>query len=137
MRDSVLLAILLAGCPSGAGSSGTHAAVEPTLSSIQRNVFNPSCSSASCHGAPSFKGGLNLEAGAAYAGLVNVAADNDAARTRGLMRVTPGNPEASFLVVKLLGPGAGEGERMPSRNAAVSPRALAAIQEWIARGASQ
>lgn len=109
--------------------------VEPTLTSIQRRVFNPSCSSASCHGAPAFKGGLDLEEGAAYASLVGVAPENEIARSRGLKRVDPGNPAGSFLLVKLGNPGEGEGSRMPSRNAALSPQAVAAIEEWIRRGA--
>ncbi len=120
------------GCPSSAITSRSY---EPTFESIQRNLFNVSCSTRSCHGSPSFKGQLDLEEGKAYAALVGVAPDNDAARAAGLARVTPGNPEKSFLVLKLQGPGPGEGDRMPSRSLALPPEAVAAVQEWIRQGA--
>ena len=123
------VALLLAGCPTPATK------IEPTFNAIQKAIFNPSCSSQSCHGSPSFKGGLSLQQGEAYQALVGVLASNDVAKGRGMKRVDPTNPDGSFLVSKLTGPGPEEGDRMPQRNAALDAEAISAIREWIRQGA--
>jgi len=73
-----------------------------TFATIERQVFGISCATVSCHGAAA-SGGLTLEVGSAYANLVGVPATNPAAHTAGLLRVVPGDPDASFLLDKLTG----------------------------------
>jgi len=126
------LAALLGGCPFEAS---TPRGYEPTFQAIQRDVFNVSCSTRSCHGSPGFKGRLDLEEGKAYAALVGIPPDNAAALAAGLLRVAPGNPEKSFLVIKLTGPAPDQGDRMPSRSLALPPAAVAAVEAWIRNGA--
>jgi hypothetical protein len=91
----------------------------------------------SCHSTFSQRGGLVLEPGKAYASLVGVIADNDRAKALGLKRVNPGKPDSSFLMIKLTGPGPGEGDRMPDGNNPLSEKAITAIRTWIANGAKQ
>jgi hypothetical protein len=80
--------------------------LEPTFSSIQREIFESGDSSGraacvSCHDAirSQFAGRLNLLHDVAYAQLVNVAS----AQKPGLLRVTPGRSSDSYLVHKLEG----------------------------------
>jgi len=120
----------LTGCPAPAV---TYA---PSFGSIQTAIFNVSCSTRSCHGSPSFKAGLNLEEGSAYDDLVGVVPETVSARNRGMKLVDPGNPDNSFLVLKLAGPlQPDDGGLMPQRNAALPAQAVAAIREWIKQGA--
>jgi hypothetical protein len=122
----------LTGCPT---QTVTYSA---TFGSIQTAIFNVSCSTRSCHGSPSFKAGLNLEEGSAYNDLVGVEPETVSARNRGMKLVDPGNPDNSFLVLKLAGPlQSGDGDLMPMRNTALPAEAVAAVREWISQGAKK
>jgi hypothetical protein len=57
------------------------------------------------------------------------------ALARKLPRVAAGKPDSSFLIVKLTGPGEGEGDRMPQGNNPLNAQAIEAIRTWIANGA--
>jgi hypothetical protein len=106
-----------------------------TFATLQRRVFTASCATASCHGAGG-AGGLTLTAGASYASLVGVPATNPVARDAGLLRVVPGDPDASFLLRKLqaaLRPG--EGAPMPFVGSALPPASIDLVRRWIAAGA--
>src|SRR5438309_7953472 len=123
----LLCAMLVAGCENPVTNS-VH--VDPTFTSIQQNVFARSCTFAgSCHAA--FRP-LSLEAADAYNNLVGVRPDNLTALNKGLLRVFPGKPDSSFLLIKLTGPGPGEGDRMPHSNDPLSQQAIDAIRTWIA-----
>jgi hypothetical protein len=53
-----------------------------------------------------------------------------------MLRVDPGNPDNSFLLRKLLGPGPGEGNRMPANSSTpLSDRVVGAVRDWILAGA--
>jgi hypothetical protein len=127
------IALLTPGCSSPTTPEEVH--VDPTFTSIKTNVFAKNCTTSSCHGELGQRGGLLLEGGAVYDNLVGVMAENDTAHARGLVRVNPGKPDSSFLIIKLTGPAAGEGERMPYENAALNAQAIDAIRTWIANGA--
>jgi hypothetical protein len=131
----LVLALALCGCGSGK-SSTAPAAVEPTLASIQAQVFASGCAISSCHGSVGQRGGLVLEEGRSYAQLVGVLAQNDAARAKGKLRVAPGHPEQSFLIDKLTAPGSGEGDAMPYTGAALPAEQIEAIRTWIKQGAA-
>lgn len=131
---SMCLAAAVAACGSEDDSSDTK--VQPTLASIQKNIFDKSCASSSCHGS-SKQAGLDLRDGAAYASLVNVDPDKAAAVSAGLKRVTPGNPDKSFLVVKLGTVPSGMGSRMPQGGKPLSSAQIQAIKDWISNGAEQ
>ena len=86
----------------------------------------------SCHGSSSPDAGLRLSAGASYGALVGVASGQCAS----FKRVTPGQPDASYLVFKLDGAGpCYTGSRMPRGAAALSAAQRALIRDWIAAGA--
>ncbi len=135
--------ILLAGCAFGAmmiacGKNVAPTAVEPvqpTLSSIQAQVFNRSCALPSCHSSVSQRGGLILEAEKSYANLVNVRCVNDTARSQNKRRVVPFKPDSSFLFIKITGPGSGEGSLMPDGAGKLPQQMIDAIRQWIEQGA--
>jgi hypothetical protein len=101
--------------------------LQPTLASLQSNVFTPTCTS--CHAGAGAPLGLRLEEGVAYAMLVNAPSVEAP-----LLRVAPGNPDASYLIQKLEGTAAA-GARMPLNGPPLSPETIATIRQWIANGA--
>ncbi len=117
------------------GGGDSPVPTKPKLSSIQANIFTPSCALSSCHSASTAQGNLVLTEGKSRANLVNVAASNTAAAAAGKLRVVPGDPDNSFLVQKLEGPGAGEGVLMPQGSSGLPQDQIDAIREWIAKGA--
>jgi hypothetical protein len=118
-----------------AEANAAVADLQPTLPSLENELFKSSCAQRSCHSSFSEKGGLVLEPGKAYENLVNVQADNKVAKAAGKVRVVPGDPDASFLIQKLTRPGPGEGDLMPKRSHALPPQAVEIIREWIKAGA--
>jgi hypothetical protein len=53
-----------------------------------------------------------------------------------LLRVKPGDPDHSFLMIKLLGPRLDEGSRMPLIGSPLSSQQLDLIRSWILQGAN-
>jgi mono/diheme cytochrome c family protein len=113
-----MVTLLAAGC-----------APAPTLKVVQSEVFAASCNFSSCHRAAG-AGGLNLEAPTA-AKLVNV----KAVGAPSLVLVVPGQPEASYLYLKLTQATPAAGAQMPSNGDALSAERLALVHDWIAAGA--
>ncbi|MGH7491714.1 MAG: hypothetical protein ACREOO_04910 [bacterium] len=108
-----------------------------TFTMIQRQVFDVSCTSSSCHTSATPAGGLSLAAGESYANLFQAEPVNAQAKAAGLKRVTPGRPDLSFLMKKLSGPAPNEGDLMPRGTSGLSSIKLDAIREWIKAGAPQ
>jgi hypothetical protein len=102
---------------------------------IQRTIFNVSCVSGACHNSANQAGGLVLEDGVSYNNLVGVPPVNAAAKAAGLLRVTPTEPDQSFLLVKLTGPTAPEGSRMPLGGESLSTDQIDQVRSWILAGA--
>jgi hypothetical protein len=102
---------------------------------LQTEVFNVNCLSAGCHNSTSRAGNLVLSSGVSYGQLVGVAPDNAVARQDGLDRVTPFDLDSSFLLIKLTGPGAGEGARMPLNGSPLSLSDINLVRDWILAGA--
>ncbi len=80
-------------------------------------------------------GGLILEAGMSYDQLVGVAAVNYTAQQAGLLRVKPGDPSNSFLIIKLTGPPPADGSPMPLGKAPLTSAQIKLISDWITQGA--
>lgn len=112
----------------GTDSDDGGTAVQPTLASIQANVFTPICTE--CHAGASAPEGLRLEEGMSHGMLVNVASS----QVPELMRVEPGDPDNSYLIQKLEGTNA-VGQRMPLGGPYLSADTIAAIRQWITDGA--
>ncbi len=102
----------------------------PTLSAVQANVFTPAC--AWCHESSTSYAGLGLADGDSWALLVGV----PSVEADGLDRVTPGNPDDSFLVIKLEGTDPRMvGSPMPVGGSPLAADVIAVVREWIQRGA--
>ncbi|HLG57369.1 MAG TPA: hypothetical protein VI485_18650 [Vicinamibacterales bacterium] len=127
------------GCDEALSSvTGPTPNLEPTLSSIQRDIFGAPDSSGraactQCHNAVgSAFNGVNLTAGASYASLVGVASRFKP----GSMRVIAGDPENSYLVHKLDGRAGIVGLRMPRNGPPyLTDGQMLVIKRWIELGA--
>jgi hypothetical protein len=122
----------LYGCDSGP----TPTPMQPaTLAEIQDTIFSPRCAIPTCHDSQARVGDLNLESGGSYDELVGVAPYVDVAAELGYLRVDPGRPENSFLLVKLQDPPLSFGSPMPLVGDPLSADEIALIRAWIAAGA--
>jgi len=125
---------------SGSGYSGdatrsvTLTIGSVTLAQVQASIFTPRCTL--CHDGSqpangSLPGAMNLTAGASFANLVNVPSQEQPS----VMRVAPGNPDASYLVRKLEGTPGITGQRMPFGGPFLDAAAIQQVRAWIAAGA--
>ena len=134
----LLLLLVSAGC--GTVKSPTEPLSEPdpgtgtafTFSQIQAQILTPTCAKAGCHAASSASDGLVLEAGQAYGNLVG----RPATQRSNLARVQPGDPERSYLILKLRGDPSITGLRMPQDGPPyLTPEQIDGIAAWIRAGA--
>lgn len=107
----------------------TTAPLTAEFESIQVKVFDAYC--IRCHAGASAPVGLRLTAGLSYAALVNATA----VEVPALRRVSPGNPNVSYLLQKISGTAA-VGQRMPLGGPPLPDDAIAAIRQWIQDGAA-
>jgi len=134
-RASALLLVLAltgGGCAGDGPANTDTAAGFPT---IQKQIFDQSCLAGGCHNSISRAGNLVLVDGQSYQQLVNRQSDNAAAQQAGLARVTPFQPDASFLLIKVTNPAPSQGSRMPLSAAPLSSAQIDMIRQWIAGGA--
>jgi hypothetical protein len=110
------------------GSGGDDEPLTANLQSIQDQVFTPICTQ--CHTGASAPVGLRLDQDSAFAMLVNAPSTEQPA----LNRVTPGDPDGSYLIQKLEGTAA-VGGQMPLGQPALPEATIAVIRQWIANGA--
>ena len=105
--------------------------LQPTLSSIQSEIFSQRC--VGCHsGAGRFLPGImNLTESNSYASLVGVASIEQPA----LQRVAPGDPESSYIIHKLEGRTGITGARMPFNGTPLTDGQILVIKRWIELGA--
>ena len=123
--SSLALSVLLLapGCP-------PEETIDPTLTDIQAEVFETTCSFDSCHGGSTPEAGLDLSsASASLAGLVGV----DSTENDGDIRVVAGSPDDSLLYLVLLGD-VGAVDQMPVGYELTSDE-IEAVRVWIEEGA--
>jgi hypothetical protein len=113
---------------------------EPTpepvsLQELQDTIFTPTCLDTGCHNAADHLVNLVLEDGESHDNLVNVTPENFAAAANGLLRVDPGHPENSFLLIKLVNPRPEHGSRMPLDKPPLEAEEIERIRNWILQGA--
>ena len=135
----MLVAVGTVGCGAGNGEGlniagrpleeGSNLALEPTLASIQVNIFDPSC--VVCHSGAAAPQGLRLDAASSFVNLVGVASTQDGS----LLRVAPGNPDQSYLIRKLEGGPNISGGQMPQGGPFLSQATIDVIRQWITEGA--
>jgi len=123
------------GCEHDMQVAGQQQGLQPTLSSIQSNIFAPRCVNLGCHNPNGGGAPMSLLSGQARGTLVNVATQN--AGYGGRLRVNPGNAANSVLYLKVIGDAAvgGAGGRMPLGAAALNTDQINAIRDWINAGA--
>jgi hypothetical protein len=107
--------------------------IQPTLTSVQARVFEPSCVLSTCHGGDQPRLDLDLSSvAAAEASLVSV----DSMEVPMKLRVAPGDNSASYLMNKLLGVDmATDTEQMPLEGTPLCEARLNAVRAWIDAGA--
>lgn len=138
---ALVLGLALAGCDEKLSDiTGPTPNLEPTLSSIQREIFDTTDASGrlactNCHtnaGGRNPSGGLNLVAGVAHSTLVGVASTGKP----GAIRVIAGDPENSYIIHKLEGRTTIAGVRMPRGNGPyLTDGQILVIKRWITNGA--
>ena len=140
-RLAVLATLTCAGCagngagldqngqPIGSEGSGSNEPLSANLQSIQDNVFTPICTR--CHIGASAPEGLRLDAADSYSLLVGV----PSAEVPSLLRVMPGNPDESYIVLKLQGSPGIVGGQMPLGGPYLPQASIDVIRQWITDGA--
>src|SRR6202521_3205780 len=116
------------GQPLGSGSGPPPPPAD--FQSIQDNVFTPIC--VRCHSGAGAPEGLALDAAHSYALLVGVPSNEEA----GLLRVKPGVPDSSYLVLKLQGSPGIVGAQMPFGGPPLPQSTIDVIRQWITNGAA-
>ena len=120
--------LCVSACGGSSPTSPSTTTLSATFSSIQSLIFEPQC--VRCHGTVQ-NAGLDLRAAAGFANLVNTPSTQTA-----LLRVTPGDPEASYLIHKLEGRSGIVGSRMPQGGPFLSAEQIDVIRSWITAGAA-
>lgn len=124
-----LLAVFALGCERAPVEEEDEPSA-PTLTEVQAQVFSASCTQ--CHAGSGAPQGLDLSQGNAYSNLVNVASNE----VPDLLLVDPGNPDDSYLMIKLRG-----GDRMAEGTSkmplggSLSSDEIDLVSRWIADGA--
>lgn len=104
-----------------------------TLAELQSTIFTPSCSGCHTGGGASLPSSMNLSnAAATHAALVGVASTEQPT----VLRVSAGDPDASYLVRKLEGAPGITGSRMPLGAAPLDAALIANVRAWITAGAA-
>lgn len=134
------LMLCIAGCDESLQDfAGPTPNLEPTFSSIQRDILNasdstgrPACTS--CHNpqGAAEAGGMNLTGAGAYNALVNAPSTGKP----GAVRVVPGDPDGSYLIQKLEGTAGIVGDRMPRFGPYLTSGQIDIIRRWIELGAA-
>lgn len=127
---------ILSGC--GGGGDGYNApppasntpppASQSLFQQVQSTVLTPNCTG--CHVGANAPQGLRLDAGNSFALLVGVASN----QVPSLLRVSPGDPQNSYLVQKIEGRAA-VGGRMPLGRDPLPQASIDLVRSWIAAGA--
>jgi hypothetical protein len=140
---ALALVVLAAGCAGGGEGLDANGrplgesaggALEPTIESLQDNVFTPIC--VQCHlGAAAPQGLVLSDPQTSYDNLVGV----PSVEAPQSLRVRAGDPDGSYVIHKLEGTQVA-GNRMPNGCPTTQPclntDTIAVIRQWIADGAA-
>ena len=137
-KGLLVTALLITGCgklaelPTEPGGPGNGEPIDPTatFTRVQTEIFTPTCAALGCHDRLGRQSDQQLQAGVAYAQIVN----HPSVEVPQLMRVAPGDPANSFLYRKITGAGI-VGDRMPQGGPYLSDAQIKLVRDWIRRGA--
>lgn len=127
---AALFALALAAC----GGEDTPA-VQPTLTNVQAQIFDVSCTFSACHAGAAAQAGLDLT-GPVHAKLLRASTEDPARQL-----VVAGSPDTSFLMDKVLGrnlPTTPVGQTMSTimpPGSMLEAERIALLRAWIAAGA--
>jgi hypothetical protein len=153
----VALSLLISGCKGGGGYSGkqpsgdakattadtkaTTADTKAATDAMQaapakfnedvQPILTRSCAHPSCHGA-SKEAGMQLTAGDAYDNIVSVMSSE----VPHLMRIKPGDPDSSYLVLKIEGKQQ-VGAQMPLTGGPLKNEDVQTVRSWVEAGAKK
>ena len=105
----------------------------PTLTDVQ-TILTGNCAVSGCHTGANPAQGMNLGAGQTFSNVVNVASRE----LPSMNRVTPNEPDMSYLVHKIQGThvgAGGSGSQMPLGRSPLSRDEIDLIRAWIEGGA--
>jgi len=100
-----------------------------TLAQISEQIFALKC--VGCHGGGSPSANMSLESGVVAAEIINVASS----QRSDLKRIDPGNPDGSYLLIKLRADDGIVNQQMPLGGGALSDEQIEMVRKWIAGGA--
>ena len=136
---AMMAAMIVTAC--GDGGEVAESQEVPGLVQLTEEIFEPGCAHAACHGGDQGIAGLAFaDPEITHAQLVGAAPVNGPARNDGMLRVTEGDVDSSFLWAKLtMSPEElahrGYGEAMPMGTHMVpGPASMEAIRQWIEGG---
>jgi len=137
---SILLgiAVTVGGLLSGGCERNNDPEQPATFDRVFEAFDSAGCADASCHGGATLQAELDLDDPVvAYEQLVDVECANPNADDAGMLRVSAGDPEASFLLTKLamLSSDPALGLPMPPTGEALSDNDLDLVRRWIDAGA--
>jgi len=131
---AVLTGVACAG--DGTGLELVSGVDQVTLSGDVQPIFTSTCALSGCHAGTNPQLDMNLSEGQTFANVVNVPAMELAT----MNRVTPGQPNSSYLVHKVQGTHldeGGSGFQMPIGGSPLTQTQIDLIRAWIAAGARQ
>jgi hypothetical protein len=103
----------------------------PAFDTIQETIFDVNCALSGCHTGSSPQQGMNLSRGQSYSNIVNVPSQE----RPDLLRVSPNEPERSYLLKKIRGDPDIVGVRMPLGRPHLSDELIDLVRTWIEQGA--
>lgn len=121
---------LFTGCADEADDvESTPTPAPVSFAALEADILVPTCGFSACHG--NGAGGLTLKAGQSYTNLVGV----PSVQVPASMRVSPGNPDDSYLIQKLEGAAGIVGDPMPP-GTPLDADDLALFRRWVEEGAA-
>ncbi len=113
------------------GQIGVASNTAPTLTQLQADIFTPICSVCHTGVGASLPGSQNLTAGNTYTSIVNVTS----IEVPTMKRIVPGDPDNSYLVLKIQGSPGIVGVQMPASGGPLSQAQIDEVRAWVAAGA--
>ena len=112
--------------PTGAGAFALAQTGPPVPEPVQK-IFHRSCGVVGCHQGRFPKMALNLETPEGTAGTIGASSTERPE----LKLVEPGDPEKSYILLKIRGDRSVSGSRMPKSRDPLRPEEIQAVRDWI------